>query len=162
MVIGVRQGQWKNSMKGLTCGCIIQPIWVVSNLLLYKRKDLIMSSILKSKWFILIGFIIVYCGVCNKKNTEPIKRMPGWLVHIVFPFSSKCCFTARYVNVFACYTGFSWMIISIVGYIQIFLGVDSVEDINMWWILNGLGIETIEVIMDRLIFIFKELKTENQ
>ncbi len=91
-----------------------------------------------------------------------IQRLPGWFVHIVFPFSSKCCFMARYVNVFACYTGFSWMIISIVGYIQIFLGVDSVEDINMWWILNGLGIETIEVIMDRLIFIFKELKTENQ
>ena len=35
-MIGVRQGQWKNSTKGLTCGCIIQPLWVVSNLLLYK------------------------------------------------------------------------------------------------------------------------------
>ena len=106
-----------------------------------------MSSLLKSKWLILIGFIIVYCGICNKKNTEPIKKMPGWLVHIVFPFSSGYPFTARYVNIFACYTGLSWMIISIAGYIQIFLRGDYVEYINTWWILNGLGIETMDVLM---------------
>ena len=39
------------------------------------------------------------------------------------------------------------MIISIAGYIQIFMGLDIIEYINTWWILNGLGIETIEMLM---------------
>lgn len=52
------------------------------------------------------------------------------------------------------------MIISIVGYIQIFLGADSVEYINMWWILNGLGIETIDIIMLLLSNAYKHKVTK--